>query len=688
MKRLIYLIPLVVALLQGKPSVHAQMQYTETNTYLKANAYWAWFNHIGIDWSTGVPAYDSNNLASPLSIDTIGSGRGSSSVADPYSGELLFYTQGGWIWTKNHEPMPNGTHLTGARGPNEDFAHQTLIVPMIGDSNKYYVFGRRTGPGTLGGGRDGLTYSIVDMTLNNGHGDIVSGMKDIILNPANNYSGAFAPPHHRQYETMAAIPGNNCDVWLVTVARSPYYDSFYYYAYHIDASGINSTPVISPSNLYDLNVDMRVSPDRTKLLVYGLTSDVKRMPYFDSAMASIGKAHVVFSELSRFDPETGEVSELTPFGYRKQQNFDPTALGSDFFNISSASFSPDNKKLYTVNVNFAGNEIYLTQFDVDLLDSSAISQSQMVVDSLVTYNNTFTQANAWCGVDQKSPNLKLYNDTIFVSWAHSNKIGSINKPNLSGTACELQIDYFSLPIDKLNFGRPFYEVVYPMHFDNALVLDTQSCISQILEPRVINSRANYKWSNGETGPTINGIAGREYWVTYSFLSNNCLQVYTDTFKLQWEGLNPKPQITINVDTLSTALSYSSYQWLYEGNIIPGETNSKLVVSANGNYRVLVTTAEGCSDTSEVYEVTNQINSVRDVSASAAVTIFPNPTHNVLYIQYSGSVNYRVLDVTGRDLSGLKVGKEVDLSSYEPGIYQLILLNKDGRKLGAWKISKL
>src|SRR5690606_5126801 len=121
------------------------------------------------------------------------------------------------------------------------------------------------------------------------------------------------------------------------------------------------------------------------------------------------------------------------------------------------------------------------------------------VDSLGTVN---LPVGDLCDIGRNAPQLKLYNDTIFVSWGNMNKIGSINKPNVAGPACELQLDYFTLPLTKVNKSRNFYEVVYPLNIDNVVIVDTPVCTAQTLEPRVSHANANYIWSNGATSPTI------------------------------------------------------------------------------------------------------------------------------------------------------------------------------------------
>ena len=87
------------------------------------------------------------------------------SISDE-NGELLFYSDGQNVWDRSHSLMSNGTGLLG----NQDITQGVMILPFPNTSDQYYVF-------TLD---DSLHYSIVDMSLNGGLGD-VSASKNIFV---------------------------------------------------------------------------------------------------------------------------------------------------------------------------------------------------------------------------------------------------------------------------------------------------------------------------------------------------------------------------------------------------------------------------------------------------------------------------------------------------------------------------
>src|SRR5215207_1693788 len=95
---------------------------------------------------------------------------GCSSISDD-NGNLLFYSDGMTIWDASHNIMPNGTGLHGQTSSSQS----CLIAPDPGNTDLFYVF---TAPEYAT--NDGLEYSVVDMNLNGGMGD-VTGIKNVVL---------------------------------------------------------------------------------------------------------------------------------------------------------------------------------------------------------------------------------------------------------------------------------------------------------------------------------------------------------------------------------------------------------------------------------------------------------------------------------------------------------------------------
>lgn len=715
MKKVFYFPLLFLCLI---PSVRAQvLNYTQIPEYLHANAYWAYYNHIGLDWSNGAVAYDSSALTSfpntrlpgfDVTLET-----GATAVSDPRTGKLLFYTNGENTWDKNHELMPNGNGLGWPHGviPSEGSKrggdHALQVIPFVGDSTKYYIFSRGA---WLYYQRDSsyqLYYSVLDMELNNNKGDIVAAQKNIPFSFTNSYWPRWKNYDYRNvedrqkyldyimYHGMTTIPGNNCDVWLVTLVskhnentldtlfwdggnpQNEFSKDLYYYAYRISESGIDTVPVISPSaspHGFDDPI-FTVSPDRKKLFVAERSLMMKNysdLQLFHGKFSS--------SELARFDPNTGIVSEPMVFDfYDKLYDFNPNGMLTDFFNVASAAFSPDSRKLYTTNSNFFASAAYINQYDLEQYDAASIRNSRFTVDSFV---NSLPPSSCQ---GMYSMTLKPYRDSIFVIWGDQPKIGSINLPNNLGTSCDFQLDYFSLPLDKPNGGNAFNGIVYPMYTENMLVSEINSCEPQLLEPRFTHG-SRYQWNDGSTASTLTATGDGVYWVSYSVFEDNCIHLYTDSFKITREGF-PQPTIRINVDTLSTVLEYEQYQWLLDGQLIPNATDRNYLVTQNGDYSVVTVNAEGCVDTSEVYPVTDRGVSIGALGTEHHIRVFPNPAQDKVFIQSDQPLKYRLMDMMGREILGLQQGRVINISALSKGVYQLLIYDRNGVPLGNWKISK-
>jgi gliding motility-associated-like protein len=137
-------------------------------------------------------------------------------ISDQF-GKLQFYTNGRDVWNSTHQKMPNGFGLNGSQILNQN----SLIVPLPGNSTIYYLF-------TINARYDsvGLNYSIVNMNLDNGLGDIE--IKNRFM-----YAGFIE-------KITAAKHCNDKDIWIVAHDREDGYYSFLLTADGLHADTIRS----------------------------------------------------------------------------------------------------------------------------------------------------------------------------------------------------------------------------------------------------------------------------------------------------------------------------------------------------------------------------------------------------------------------------------------------------------------
>ncbi len=91
--------------------------------------------------------------------------------------------------------MPNGTGLMGGFSSTQS----ALIVPLPNSVSKYYIF--TTQDYATDGG---LSYSVVDMNLNGGFGDLIIGNKNILV------------IDQTSEKVTSVLHANGIDVWIIT----------------------------------------------------------------------------------------------------------------------------------------------------------------------------------------------------------------------------------------------------------------------------------------------------------------------------------------------------------------------------------------------------------------------------------------------------------------------------------------
>ena len=176
----------------------------------KEAANWYFGDFSGLDFNTGSPVV--------LTDGQISTFEGCATISD-YQGNLLFYTDGNTVWDNSHNIMSNGTGLLG----DSSSSQSAIIVPRPNNPDEYYIFTVDANPNGTDTG-NGINYSIVDMSLNGGLGDVT-------IKNSNILNWAF--------EKITAIKhDNNNSFWVITFRR----DEFY--AWHITASGVDP-PIIT-----------------------------------------------------------------------------------------------------------------------------------------------------------------------------------------------------------------------------------------------------------------------------------------------------------------------------------------------------------------------------------------------------------------------------------------------------------
>ena len=315
-------------------------------------------------------------------------------------GHLLFYTDGHTVWNNQHQIMADD--LLGHQSSTES----AIIVPWPKNDDKYYIFVVDQHGGAL-------SYSVVDMKLNNGLGEIVDGQKNIII--ANPVCEKITAIRHQ----------NNQDIWLFTKSG----EDNNILEWKITQEGFLQESLKKfPVSIIDQGNEgmsdeqrknatggyMRVSPNGKRIacaITGGFNINNEKKENGELLFCSI-------LEVYDFDPATGIVTS--------------NLIIKDYYaNLYGVEFSNDASKLYystrLTSSEIGGNGLNLIyQIDLTLPTKSEIENSAIVVGQYVP--NDFRN---YPGALQLAVNGKIY-----IADENSDYLCVINNPRERGEDCD------------------------------------------------------------------------------------------------------------------------------------------------------------------------------------------------------------------------------------------------------------
>ncbi len=310
---------------------------------------WYFGRYAGLDFSTGSPQ--------PVYDGQLSTLEGCASVSNK-AGNLLFYTDGRFVYDKNHNLMPNGTGLMG-----DPSSVQSAVVcpkpgtwnPVLGQFDGYIIctVDNSAGP-------NGIRWSEVDMTANAGDGAVVAATKNTPLIGTTTVEAANFAQHE-----------NGCDYWLLTkeVGNNTWR------VFPVTNSGVGNIPVTSNQG--------PVTP--------ATWGTIKASPNSEIVALSNRVAGV---HVYDFDKVTGQLT------YR---------YGEDIGNHYSLEFSPSGELIYYT---------CLSNPNIYQLDLNSANQVDFLASKIIV-GSTANTAHAYrLGALQLGPDGKIYlalRNTTFLS---------------------------------------------------------------------------------------------------------------------------------------------------------------------------------------------------------------------------------------------------------------------------------
>ena len=206
----------------------------------------------------------------------------------------------------------------------------------------------------------------------------------------------------------------------------------------------------------------------------------------------------------------------------------------------------------------------------------------------------------------------------------------------------------------------------------------------------------YQWSkngNAIAGATQNTFtAGTNASGDFAVVvngGNGCTSASDATtlnrFALPAAAITPLGNLDIcttgSVDLKASAGIGYSYQWTKNNQPIPGANNQVYHATSVGDYKVNVTSADGCNKLSKKTTVTTSCKQ-GDLSLNASMELFPNPASALLNIRVNEG-NGEMLMITNSigqivfSQPYMSPEIKIDVASFAPGIYVVRLRTMEG-----------
>ncbi len=146
---------------------------------------------------------------------------------------------------------------------------------------------------------------------------------------------------------------------------------------------------------------------------------------------------------------------------------------------------------------------------------------------------------------------------------------------------------------------------------------------------------------------------------------------------------PTATISFNPPDMLYTSAFTTYQWYLNGIAIPGATTGILHMIGPGDYTVVVTDENGCSDSSLAFSTVD----VNMLATNSKIGIYPNPATSVLHIDAAQRVDVSVMSIDGKVLITQKNAVNVNISGLANGLYMIVIYDEDGKQLHNARFAK-
>ena len=331
----------------------------------------------------------------------------SASISDDM-GNLLFYTDGEYVWNRDHEIMPNGCCLDIDQywEIGSSVTQGAHIIQRPSHINEYYIFILSV---------NGLSYSVVDLSFDAGSGDIVLKNSTLIDHPLT--------------EQMTSVKHANGRNWWLFVHKK---------GIEPDASNLFYKLLLTPDTITIETQEVGFSRMGNNFGQMIFSQDGSKMAIADTNCL----------EIYSFDRCEGLLEQLY---------FIPNA-DIALEKLYGCAFSPDGNKLY---VSTEGLIEHSKLFQYCFNCNDPFPATKTLIYELISDVN-FDVYEYTIGQIQLAANAKLYfttSYTIFPNFIYSEEtmnLNVINFPDVEGVSCDVDSNSIWLGGRRSLYGLPNY----------------------------------------------------------------------------------------------------------------------------------------------------------------------------------------------------------------------------------------
>jgi gliding motility-associated-like protein len=577
----------------------------------EANVWHIASDQTGIDFNSGEPVVI-HDLA-PLWVD-----QSITSISDSL-GNFLFSTDMYYVYDRygfmqNCEDMIPG----GMSG--------RAIVKWPGRQNTYYIFN-----GSYDGG---FSYSLVDMSLNEGRGAVT--VKNIPIEEAWDAN-----------DRVAIVKKENSEnVWVIT--RKFTEDAMA--AFLVDENGLNPNPVISPMP------DREADPEAD----YGFIKISYDKRYLISSYDNYGNL-----EICEFNASTG----TSEYMYTITQPIHWDNLAN-----KGIEFSPDSKFLYSCQGDYiTPDTVSIYQLDMKL-----------IADSALFMNSAILVATGPGATLQLARDGKIYTTHLWVeNGEHYYWLSVIHQPWVRGTGCMYEMNAINMFPGSNAYCLPNILVDYLLRFE----WTGERCQGYPIHftPNFIPTPDSIVWNfDDQLAP---GSLTDELSPTYAFQHPGIHEVKVDVWypSGRYEHtsreieIKPSPQPDLGPDTLICQGASITLNANCEADFFTWSNGqfgvSSITISDSGTYWVKGKFSEsGCEGYDTIHVGFRQSTIIDETNLIITPTTCNGASGSITGLTALGSTPYAYQWL---DLSGNPFGTNIDATGLPAGQYQLTITDSNG-----------